>query len=52
MATELAISIIFLAFLGYLLGKLINDFVAMIGMLLGAFFGLAGGLYKIYKKAK
>lgn len=48
---EFAFSVIALIFLGYFLGSMISDSMAIIGMILGAFLGWALGIYSLIKRA-
>lgn len=45
--TEFALSVIALIFLGYFLGGSISKSMAILGMILGAFLGLAFGTYRL-----
>jgi F0F1-type ATP synthase assembly protein I len=47
---EFAFLVITLIFLGYFLGSMVSDSMAMIGMVLGAFLGWILGIYHLVKK--
>ncbi len=49
LGAEFALSVITLIFLGYFLGAKISESMAMVGMILGAFLGLALGTYLLIK---
>ncbi|HDI73369.1 MAG TPA: hypothetical protein ENF58_04480 [Candidatus Altiarchaeales archaeon] len=49
LGAEFALSVIALIFLGYFLGAKISESMAMVGMILGAFLGLALGTYLLIK---
>ncbi|HDH41846.1 MAG TPA: hypothetical protein ENG12_05535 [Candidatus Altiarchaeales archaeon] len=50
LGAEFALLVVVLIFLGYFLGAKISESVAMIGMIIGAFLGLALATYQLIKR--
>ncbi len=50
LGAEFALSVVFLIFLGYFLGDRISELMAIVGIVLGAFLGLALGTYRLIKR--
>ena len=47
---EFALSVIVLIFIGYFLGNRLDESMAVIGMVLGAFLGFILGTYRLVKR--